>query len=88
MVNLEYRRELLPFLYLQLRGTFIWADRSTVIGLNQIGFKSDNGQTASMAVTSGFLWESQLYIEYAWDTGFLRNGKPGSSVTLLWTKSF
>jgi hypothetical protein len=88
MVNLEYRRELLPFLYLQLRGTFIWADRSTVIGGNQIGFKSDNGQTASIAVTSGFLWKSQLYIEYAWDTGFLRNGKPGSSITLLWSKSF
>jgi hypothetical protein len=88
LTNLEYRRELLPFLYLQLRGTFIWADRSTVIGLNQIGFKSDNGQTASMAVTSGFLWESQLYIEYAWDTGFLRDGKAGSSLTLLWSKSF
>jgi hypothetical protein len=88
MVNLEYRRELLPFLYLQLRGTFIWTDRSTVIGLNQIGFKGDSGQTASMAVTTGFLWNSQLYIEYARDTGFLRDGKPGSSLTLLWCKSF
>jgi hypothetical protein len=88
MANVEYRRELLPFLYLQLRGTFIWGDRSTVIGLNQIGFKSDSGQTASMAVTTGFFWNSQLYIEYAWDTGFLRNGKPGGSLTLLWSKSF
>lgn len=88
MVNLEYRRELLPFLYLQLRGTFTQADRSTVIGLNQIGFKSDNGQTASLALTSGFFWNSQLYIEYAWDTGFLRDGKPGGSLTLLWSKSF
>jgi hypothetical protein len=88
MVNLEYRRELLPFLYLQLRGTFIWGDRSTVIRLNQIGFKSDSGQAASIALTSGFFWKSQLYIEYAWDTGFLRNGKPGNSVTLLWSKSF
>ncbi len=88
LVNLEYRRELLPFLYLELRGTFIWGDRSTVIAGNQIGFKSDTGQTASIALTSGFLWKSQLYIEYAWDTGFLRNGKPGSSVTVLWSKSF
>ena len=88
MTNLEYRRELLPFLYLQLRGTFIWADRSTVIRVNQIGFKSDNGQAASIAVTSGFFWKSQLYIEYAWDTGFLRNGRSGSSLTLLWSKSF
>lgn len=55
---------------------------------DQIGFKSDNGQTASIALASGFLWEPQLYIEYAWDTGFLRNGKRGSSVTLIWSKSF
>ncbi len=88
LLNLEYRRELLPFLYLELRGAFIWADRSTVIRVNQIGFKSDSGQTASVAVTSGFLWKSQLYIEYAWDTGFLRNGRSGSTLTLLWSKLF
>jgi hypothetical protein len=88
MVNLEYRRELLPFLYLQLRDTLTWADRSTVIGLSQIGFKSDNGQTPSIAVTSGFLWNSQLYIECAWDSGFIRDGKPGSTLTVLWSKSF
>jgi len=68
--------------------TFIWGDWSTVIRVTQIGFKSDTGQTAAIALTSGFLWKSQLYIEYAWDTGFLRNGKPGSSVTLLWSKLF
>jgi hypothetical protein len=88
LLNLEYRRELLPFLYLELRGALIWGDRSTIIALDQIGFKSDKGQTAAIAVTSGFLWKSQLYIEYAWDTGFLRDGKAGSSVMFLWSKSF
>lgn len=88
LINLEYRRELLPFLYLELRGAFIWGDRATIIASNQIGFKSDNGQTAAIAVTSGFLWKSQLYIEYAWDAGFLRDGKAGSSVTIVWSKSF
>jgi hypothetical protein len=88
ILNIEYRRELLPILYLQLRGTFIWADRSTIIGSNQIGFKNDNGQVASVALTSGFFWNSRVYIEYAWDTGFLRNGKPGSTMTLLWAISF
>jgi hypothetical protein len=88
LFNVEYRRELLPFLYLQLRGSFIWADRSTVFGLNQIGFKRDNGQAVSAAVTTGFFWNSRLYLEYAWDSGFLRNGVPGSSVTLQWAKSF
>ena len=88
LINLEYRRELLPFLYLELRGAFIWGDRATMIASNQIGFKSDSGQTAAIAVTSGFLWKSQLYIEYAWDAGFLRDGKAGSSVTIVWSKSF
>ncbi len=88
LLNLEYRRELLPFLYLELRGTSIWGDRSTIIASNQTGFKSDSGQTAAIAVTSGFFWKSQLYIEYAWDTGFLRDGKAGSSVTFLWSKAF
>lgn len=88
LINLEYRREILPFLYLELRGAFIWGDRATILASNQIGFKSDKGQTAAMAVTSGFLWKSQLYIEYAWDAGFLRDGKAGSSLTLVWSKSF
>ncbi len=88
LINLEYRRELLPFLYLELRGAFIWGDRATIIASNQIGFKSDHGQTAAIAVTSGFLWKSQLYIECAWDAGFLRDGKAGSSLTLIWSKSF
>ncbi len=87
MFNLEYRRELLPFLYLQIRNTLLWADRSTIVGANQIGFKCDNGQSFSLAVTSGFLWDSQIFMQYAWDSGFLRNGKAGSSVTLLWSKS-
>ena len=88
LINLEYRREFLPFLYLELRGAFIWGDRATVIASNQIGFKSNNGQTAAIAMTSGFLWKSQLYIEYAWDVGFLRDGKAGSSLTIVWSKSF
>jgi hypothetical protein len=88
LINLEYRRELLFFVYLHLRGTFIWADRQSIIGLNQIGFKSDNGQTASIGLTSGFFWDSQLYLEYARDSGFLRDGQSGSSMLLIWSKSF
>jgi hypothetical protein len=88
MTNLEYRREIFPFLYLHLRGTFTWADRSTIVAFNQIGFKDDSGQTASIAVTTGFFWNSQLFAQYSWDTGLLRNGKPGSCLNLLWSKSF
>ena len=88
LVNLEYRRELFFFMYLHLRGTFIWADGAIVIGSNQIGFTSTNGQAASVGLTTGFFWDSQLYLESAWDSGFLRNGKPGASMMLIWAKSF
>ena len=62
LTNLEYRRELLSFMYLHLRSTFIWADRETIIGGNQIGFKSDNGQSASVGLMSGFFWNSRNYL--------------------------
>ena len=88
LTNLEYRRELLSFVYLHLRSTFIWADRETIIGSNQIGFKSDNGQSASVGLMSGFFWDSRLYLEYARDFGFLRDGKQGSSFLIFWSKSF
>ena len=86
LLNIEYRREIFFFLYFTLRGSFIWADRSTIIGGNQIGFKSDNGQSASAALTSGFLWNSRLHLQYAWDSGFLRDGESGSSILLFWSK--
>ncbi len=88
LMNLEYRRELLFFVYLHLRGTFIWADRASIIGGNQIGFHSANGQAASLGLTTGFYWDSQLYLESAWDSGFLRDGKSGSSMMIVWSKSF
>lgn len=88
LINLEYRRELFFFIYLHLRGTFIWADRATIIGGNQIGFKSDDGQSASIGLTSGFFWDSHLHLQYARDSGFLRDGKPGNSMLLLWSKPF
>ena len=39
-------------------------------------------------LTSGFISDSQLYLEYAYDSKLLRNGTPGSSIMLLWSKSF
>ncbi|HET6419836.1 MAG TPA: hypothetical protein VFG19_06760 [Geobacteraceae bacterium] len=87
MSNLEYRRERLFFMYLHLRGAYVWADRATIVGTNQVGFISDNGEVASVGLTTGFFWNSELYLEYAWDSGFLRNGRSGSGVLVLWAKS-
>ncbi len=88
LVNLEYRREIFFFLYFHVRSTFAWAERETVVDVNQIGFKSASGQSYSAALTSGFFWNSQLFLQYAWDSGYLRDGKSGSTISLLWSKAF
>ena len=83
----EYRRELLFFLYLHLRGTFAWVNRE-IFTTTRFRSLDNSGQAFSAAVTSGFLWGSELFLEYAYDTSILRNGARGSTVTLLWSKGF
>jgi len=38
-------------------------------------------------LTSGFSKDSQIYLEYAYDTKLLRNGTSGN-IMVLWSKSF
>lgn len=89
--TIEYRRELLFFLYLHLRGTFAWgADRhdyDTEQGL-RLKLTSKNAEAFSVGLTSGFIKDSLLYLEYSYDSRLLRNGTSGSSIMLLWSKSF
>ena len=73
MGTVEYRRELLFFLYLHLRETFVWANRNIFSSPQQL-FSEATGQAFSAALTSGFFWESQLYLEFTHDNGILRNG--------------
>ncbi len=88
LTAVEYRRELNFFMYLHLRGSFIWADQADVTGLNQGGFKKSNGQAATIGLDSGFFWDSSIYLEYSWDSGFIRNGRAGSGLLVMWNKSF
>ena len=88
MTALEYRRELAFFIYLRLRETFIWADRAAVTDTNKFLFKSSKGAATTIGVDTGFFWNSSLYLGYSWDTGFIRNGKPGSGLILSWNKLF
>ncbi len=88
LAALQYRRELAPFLYLHLRETFIWAERAAVTDTNRFLFKSTTGAATTIGVDTGFFWDSALYLGYAWDSGFVRNGKPGSGLILTWIKSF
>ena len=86
LTALQYRRELAPFLYLHLRETFIWADRAAVTDSNKFLFKSSTGAATTIGLDSGFFWNSALYIGYSWDSGFIRNGKPGNGLSLVWSK--
>jgi hypothetical protein len=88
LAALEYRRELAFFIYLHLRETLIWADRAAVTDSNRFLFKSSTGAATTIGLDTGLFWNSELYLGYSWDSGFIRNGKPGSGLILVWNKSF
>jgi len=88
LAALEYRRELTFFMYLNLRETLIWANRAAVTDTNRFLFKSSTGASTTVGLGTGFFWKSEVYLGYSWDTGFVRNGKPGSGLILVWYKSF
>jgi hypothetical protein len=90
-VSLEYRVELLFFVYLHLRGTVF---HGTMASLSEGGEASDdvrwrgrNGQVLTTALTTGFPWDSSLYLEYDLDSGLLQDGDLGHAFMLLWSKS-
>lgn len=83
----EYRRELLFFLYLHLRGAVAWADRD-VLTVKPLRFSESRGQFVTVGLTSGLPWNSQVDLDYTYDSGILRNGVSGYSLFLLWSKSF
>jgi hypothetical protein len=85
---LEYRRELTFFMYLHLRDTYAWADHATVTGGGEVAFKSINGNSFTVGLDTGFFWNSELYLGYNYDNGFIRDGKSGSGYILTWNKSF
>jgi len=88
LAALQYRRELASFCYFHLRKTFFWADRAAVTDSNQFLFKSSTGAATTIGLDTDFFWNPTLYLGYSWDTGFIRNGKPGSGLILTWTKFF
>lgn len=88
LAAIEYRREITFFLYLHLRESVIWADRATLFETNEFLFKSKTGAATTIGIDTGFFWDSEVYLAYSWDSGFIRNGKPGSGIILTWNKSF
>ena len=88
MATVEYRRELAFFMYLHLRGSFIWAQQFNWEPASSFNFRRTNGQCFTLGLDSGFLWDSSLYLGYNWDSGFIRDGQTGSGIILTWNKSF
>lgn len=86
--SLAYRRELAFFLYLSVVGSYIWADRTSVQGVDQVVFRERRGTAATVSLDSAFYWDSELYLGYSWESGFIREGKAGNGITVNWNKSF
>jgi len=87
LMAVEYRRELTFFMYFHLRGSFIWAHQAALSNTNQVVFKAADGQALTIGLDTAFFWDSEVYFDYSHDSGFVRNGAPGNSITLTWNKS-
>lgn len=85
LVSTEYRLELNFYLYLHVRGTLVWGN----FGLLETDKLDvvDFGSALSIGITSGFLWDSVVYLEYSLDDGFIRQGSSGHAVMLNWAKA-
>jgi len=94
--SLEYRYELLFFLYLRLRGHIAFIDRyrfdtSSIQG--PASYQFDTIPSVTAAITSGFMWNSELDVYYTHSFGVLRDidGNSrfgGNAVVLAWSKEF
>ncbi len=84
LTSLEYRYELFDFFYIHTKGAFLWGK----FGMLESNRKKleDSAFVFSVAVTTGFIWKSLIYAEYSLDDGFLRRGKPGYAMLLIWSK--
>ncbi|MBI3725762.1 hypothetical protein HY251_17685 [bacterium] len=87
--SLEYRLEVLFFLYLHVRATLVWGEVPTFDrNPGVVTFTHDVGETVSIGITSGFVWSSSIYVEYTYDLGLVRGNKAGNTVLLSWSKNF
>lgn len=86
--SLGYRRELAFFLYLSAVGSYLWAERATVQGVDQVVFRDLSAAAATVSLDCGFFWNSAFYLAYVWESRFMRAGKSGNGVILTWNKLF
>lgn len=87
IVTFEYRYEILFFLYMHLSGTFLYT-QAPEFAAGGFRFEDAFGWSSTVALTSGFIWESQLHVAYSLGGSVVRGGDVGNTVLLLWSKSF
>ena len=93
LVNLEYRYQALFFLYLQLKGTLAWVEQARFGSAeSSVVSKVRPAHGVTAGVTSGFLWNSEIELNGAYNFGLERpkSGRPrkgGRSFLVSWIKT-
>lgn len=92
LASLEYRFELLFFMYIHIKGIIGPIRRMQLKeGLREVEIsRNEMVGSIGIAFTTGFAWDSQLYIEYVHERGLLRGkeSQDGDNVMISWSKSF
>lgn len=86
LTTLEYRYELTDFFYIHARGTWLWGEFGMIESNHQT--LKDYGVAFSIAITTGFFWNSMLYVEYSIDDGFILRAPSGYSMFISWAKQW
>lgn len=87
LLTLEYRLELFFFMYAHVRGTLGWGRVAGLDSEDRFTIDSTSSQSFSVGLTSGFLWDSLIYLEYSYDNGVVRPNDHGHAILISWSKS-
>ena len=89
VLTFEYRLELFFFFYVHIRETVALANVYALNSdMNRIEIEKAIGNTFSIGITTGFFWNSVLYIEYAYDNRVNRQDDVGHGILISWSKEF
>ena len=93
IANLEYRYQAFFFLYLQMRGSLAWLDRPRFTPQGSVTDRTGRLHAVTAGLTSGFVWDSSLELDYSYNFGLLRQrsgaARSGAGALFLaWTKEF